>query len=106
MKEANGIMFECAVAHLLTNYMEFTCGIWYEGILAHYHVVETGTNTFAVRLLNCITKAAPAHLPRKILLQKKGAEWVSDHPNRSFIMDLVGTITENSSITSLVDTSN
>lgn len=106
MMGTNGTMFDCAVPHLLTNCMEFTCGVWYEGILAHYHVVETGTNMFAVRLLNCITKAAPAYLPRKILLQKKGAEWISDHPNRNFVMDLVGTINENSLIASLVASGN
>ena len=82
--------------------MEFTCGIWYEGILAHYHVVETGTDTFAVRLLNCITKTASLAPPRRVLLRKRGAEWTSDHHNQNFVTDLVSIITENALIDTLV----
>ena len=82
--------------------MEFTCAVWFEGILAHYHVVETGRDMFVIRLLHCITKTTISVLPRKITLYKRAEEWISDYPNPDFIADLVSAITQNTMIDTLL----
>jgi len=82
--------------------MEFTCAVWYKGALAHYYVVETGINTYAIRLLNTVTKNTQIQLPRKVSICKRGGDWVGDHPDKEFITDLIGAINANKTVRALV----
>jgi hypothetical protein len=75
--------------------MEFTCAVWYEDVLAHYHISEKGNYSYVALLLTCITKQRTQEPPKKVHLYKKGNAWAGDHDNREFLYYLSATIEQN-----------
>lgn len=101
-ESSSGIVFVRQRAYHLTGYMEFTCGFWYKNVLVHYLVSQSGTDTYSVRLLNCISERTAAAPPRRVLLQQKAGEWISDQPDSALINGLITSILENTAISELV----
>jgi hypothetical protein len=75
--------------------MEFTCAVWYNEALAHYHISKTGDATFVARLLHCINQPVKQKPPQKVMFRKAGRHWVCDNENKAFVEDLQYSIEQN-----------
>jgi hypothetical protein len=75
--------------------MEFTCAVWFEEALAHYHISETGNERYVARLLHCITKHRNSTPPQRVHFYKAGQQWVGDHVNTDFLDHLTASIDQN-----------
>lgn len=75
--------------------MEFTCAVWYEEVLAHYHISQKGNNNYVALLLACITKQRTKEPPKKVTLYKRNNIWTGDHDHPDFLYHLTTTIEEN-----------
>ncbi len=75
--------------------MEFTCAVWFNEALAHYHISKTGDSTFVARLLQCINQPVMQKPPQKVFFKKAGRHWICDNDNKDFIEDLQYSIEQN-----------
>ncbi len=76
--------------------MDFTCAVWIEDSLVHYHVSRNDQRTYVARLLGCIRAATvECKPPQKIVLHKKDQGWTGDHSNKTLVNELSRAIEEN-----------
>lgn len=75
--------------------MEFTCAVWFNEALAHYHISKTGETTFVARLLHCISNPAAQRPPQKVILRKSGKQWLCDNDNKAFTEHIQYSIEQN-----------
>ena len=75
--------------------MEFTCAVWYQEALAHYHISKTGDTTYVARLLHCINNPEQQQPPQRVTLRKTGRQWVGDNENKNFLEDIQYSIEQN-----------
>ena len=75
--------------------MEFTCAVWYNEALTHYHVSKTGDATFVARRLHCIKQPAGQKPPLRVTLRKSGKHWLCDNDNKAFTEDIQYSIEHN-----------